>query len=105
MKKAFLSAALALAVAGSWAFYPSAAEPGGYMMVIGRTSPASILTITATGDTTVQAINVKRKDFGTEIHKAELHKINVLKQAGWRVSSLTTQSSTYYHENIFLLEK
>ncbi len=37
MKKVFLSAALALAVAGSWAFYPKApAEPGGYMMLVSR---------------------------------------------------------------------
>ena len=40
MKKVFLSTGLALAVAGSWAFYPKAGEPSGYMMVIGsgRTS-------------------------------------------------------------------
>ena len=58
MKKMFLSAALALAVAGSWAFYPKAAEPTGYMMVISSCAykDSGLITITPDGKSETVAI-------------------------------------------------
>ena len=55
MKKVFLSTALALAVAGSWAFHSKTAEPSGNMMVISNVSigfdaQATIITVGPDGN-------------------------------------------------------
>ena len=105
MKKVFLSAALALTVAGSWAFYPkAAAEPGGYMIVIGRGLPfngasASITTIGPDGvitETEIEAEKGSAAKFNeslNELHRAELKKINELRMAGYHLISSTCTSA------------
>ena len=115
MKKFFALAAVALAAAGSWAFYPKAAEPGGYMMVIGRTSPDySIITITPTGESNNQIVDPKNYGFisklataSVELRKAEIRKINELKTTGWKVNSMSVYSNAheYSEQDVYLLEK
>ncbi|WP_210513739.1 hypothetical protein [Hymenobacter terricola] len=104
MKKAFLSAALALAVAGSWAFYPKAAEPTGYMMVIGSatfagfTSKAEVTVVDPTGKVTVADVDARNGSAKkvTEslavLHQAELKQLNALKQQGWSIVQTTAQT-------------
>ena len=98
MKKVFLSAALALAVAGSWAFYPKAAEPSGYTMVVARINfdNASILTITPDGKKSTQEITArlypsidKTVAAHESLHEAEVLKINSLRSTGWKLISAT----------------
>lgn len=120
MKKVFLSAALALAVAGSWAFYPKApADATGYMMVISRFSGGAFnaknsLSVIAP-DGQIQTLEVDAKT-GTvnkvagsfdQMHLAELKKINELQQIGWRVVNSTQNSvgNGAITETIYLLEK
>ena len=111
MKKAFLSAALALVAAGSWAFYPKAAEPGGYMMVVGSSynNNISVITITSDGQHTEALTQLtKLKYLSQDKHKAELLKLNQLQQSGWRVVSMTaTLVGNGYNtpETTYLLEK
>ena len=120
MKKVFLSVALALAVAGSWAFYPkAAAEPGGYMMVISRFtgtgfSGKNTLSVVApdgqiqTQETDVKAGNViKVANSFDQMHLSELKKINELRLQGWRVVNSTQNSVSggAITETIYLLEK
>jgi hypothetical protein len=65
MKKVLLSAALGLAAAGSWAFYPKAADQLGYMMVIGRFSgsgfaqPGELLVVSPDGQVAAQPFATK----------------------------------------------
>ncbi len=85
MKKVFLSAALALAVAGSWAFYPKAAEPPARMMVVGSMvingygAEATLSTISPTGEQADETLNAKlsSKKAGADVmlrlHAAELY--------------------------------
>ena len=104
MKKIFVLAAVSLAAAGSWAFYPKATEPGGYMMVISSDIPNySITTISPTGETVIQVIDSKTYSVTSkivaanqELHKAEIRKINELKQTGWKIISASN------HPNHFL---
>ena len=121
MKKVFLSAALALAVAGSWAFYPKApADTTGYMMVIGtgRTSglasyTAAVTVVQSDGEQQTQEVDTKilnRKNAVTgfvDLHKAELTKVNQLAAQGWRVISVTQGNSFQgvINETTYLLEK
>ncbi|MBF9223967.1 hypothetical protein [Hymenobacter ruricola] len=118
MKKVFLSTALALAVAGSWAFYPKApAEPSGYMMVIGSatfagfTSKAEVTVVDAAGKSTVvdvDARNTSAKQITqsmNKLHMAELQKINELKQQGWVVIQATPQAIEGMMTTAYLLEK
>ncbi|GAB3854414.1 hypothetical protein GCM10028822_24280 [Hymenobacter terrigena] len=121
MKKVFLSAALALAVAGSWAFYPKApADSSGCMMVIGtgRTSglasyTAAVTVVQPDGELQTQEVDTKilnRKNAVAgfvDLHKAELLKVNQLATQGWRVISVT-QSNSFQgaiNETTYLLER
>ena len=107
MKKVFLSAALALAVAGSWAFYPKApTDATGYMMVIGSatfagfTSKAEVTVVTPDGKATVEDVDARngsaRKvtESLTVLHQAELKKLNELKLQGWSIVQTTSQTIT-----------
>ena len=114
MKKAFLFVALALIVASSWAFYPKAAEPGGYMMVISSFTPNySITIISPTGETVNQGIDSKtfspkqRVATNQELLKAEIRKVNELKQAGWKVISASARPNGFAGSGdyVYLLEK
>ena len=121
MKKVFLSIALAIAVAGSWAFYPKAAEPAGSMMVISNVSlgfdaQATIITIGADGKQQEKALEFSRGSAKklaanlTEVHKATLATVNEYTRAGWHVVSVTpsgfdTGGNTTFTQNIYLLEK
>jgi hypothetical protein len=119
MKKVFLSAALALAVAGSWAFYPKAAEPAGYMMVISRftgsgfSAKNTLSVITPDGQIQTQEADAKtgsiNKVAGSfdQMHLTELKKINELQQQSWRVMNSTQNSvgNGAITETIYLLEK
>ncbi|HEX8329586.1 MAG TPA: hypothetical protein VF629_18760 [Hymenobacter sp.] len=121
MKKAVLSLALALAVAGSWAFYPKPAEPAGSMMVISNVSlgfdaVASIITVAPDGTQQEKAVEFNRGSAKkvaanlTEVHKATLATINQYTRAGWHVVSVTpsglaNQGSTFFSQSVYLLEK
>ena len=92
MKKVFLSVALALAVAGSWAFYPkAAAEPGGYMMVVGRLSGRGngLQLIAVDGQLTSQPLAEKGLNEASllALHQAEAVALNRLRANGWEVVS------------------
>ena len=124
MKKVFLSAALMLAVAGSWAFYPKAVEPNGYMMVISSVAAGSIFSgITATittvapdGTEKQQPVEFKRSSVKKvaesleDVQVASLAKVNEYARSGWRLvnstpSALTSQGNTIVYQNVYLLEK
>ena len=116
MKKVFLFAALALAVAGSWAFYPKADGPTGYMMVVSRFSgsafSAKISLSTISPDGQVQTKDYDAKTGSTnkvtgsfdQLHHIETQKLNELRQTGWRLVS-THQSTSVSLETTFILEK
>lgn len=122
MKKVFLSAALALAVASSWAFYPKAAETGAHMMVIGNftlngfTADASVSTITPGGQQTDKVVEVKIRSAEkvaagfVEVQKVALAEINELAKAGWHVTSSAPNNysrggTTFVVQTIYMLEK
>lgn len=120
MKKVFLSAALTLAVAGSWAFYPkAAADTTGYMMVISRftgsgfSAKNTLSVITPDGQIQTQEADAKtgtiNKVAGSfdQMHLTELKKINELQQQGWRIVNSTQNSvgNGAITETIHLLEK
>ena len=104
MKKVFLSVALALVAAGSWAFYPKAEEPGGYMMVIGSatfsgfTSKAEVTIVAPDGKATVEDVDARNgsakkiTESLTVLHQAELMKLNELKRQGWSIVQTTSQT-------------
>ena len=121
MKKIIPFAALLLAAAGSWAFYPKTAEPQGYMMITGVGRAAGLgafnasLTVTSpTGEQVTEELDGKA--FGTSksisagfigLHQAELRKINQYVQQGWRVVGVT-QNNSYQgavNETTYLLSK
>ena len=99
MKKVFLSAALALVAAGSWAFYPKADEPEGYMMVVSNTrrglnGGATIIVINADGSQTEtevpykEVMNFKKLNENViEVHKATLLTLNRYTRNGWHIVS------------------
>ena len=118
MKKVFLSAALALAVAGSWAFYPkAAAEPAGYMMVVSNVSLSgsdiTLNTFTSDGQRAETLVpSTKMRYRFTDMHSAEVLKLNQLRREGWRVistSSIPTSTGDggiiFSTETTFVLEK
>jgi hypothetical protein len=119
MKKVFVSAALALAVAGSWAFYPKAAEPGGYMMVVSRFTGTgfggknTLSTISPDGQIQTQEADAKSGSINKvansfdQMHLSELKKINELKLQGWRVVNSTQNSvgNGAITETIYVLDK
>ena len=121
MKKVFLSAALALAVAGSWAFYPKAAEQGGNMMVISNVSlgfdaQASIITVGPDGSQKEKAIEFSKGSAKrvaanmTEVHRAALAVINEQARNGWHLvsiapSGLANAGNTFFSQNVYVLEK
>jgi hypothetical protein len=116
MKKAFPFAALLLAAAGSWAFYPKApAEPTGYMMVVSHFSgnafsaKGTISTISPDGEVqnNFDAKNGSGKQIIAsydQLHLVETQKLNELRQAGWRLVA-THQSASVSLETTFILEK
>jgi hypothetical protein len=122
MKKVFLSAALALAVAGSWAFYPKADGPAGSMMVIGNftlngfTADANVTTITAEGQQSEKAVEVKIRSAEkvaagfVEVQKVALAKVNELSKTGWHVvsavpNSYTRAGTTFVCQTVYMLER
>jgi len=117
MKKAFLSAALALVAAGSWAFYPKVDTPNGYMMVIGSatfagfTSKAEVTVVDADGKATVEDVNVRNvtarqiTESLTVLHQAELKKLNELKQQGWSINQTTSQVLSGMLTTTYVLER
>ena len=100
MKKVFLSVALALILASSWAFYPNTSEPIGYMMIIGSAKlagfsyEADVITITPDGSQQAQDIDLKtgstRKLTASlaELRKAKLNQVNQLNKQGWHLVSV-----------------
>ena len=121
MKKVLLSAALALAVAGSWAFYPNAAPaPTGYLMVVGSGRPGNesfvpeIITIMPDGKQQVQRLaNVKTTsersttDLAVALHHAELLQVNALVAKGWRLVSVaqSTVGVGATTETVYIMER
>lgn len=122
MKKVILSAALVLAVAGSWAFYPKAAEPTGYMMVIGNftlngfTADANVTTILPDGQQTEVAVEVKVRNAEkvtvgfVEVQKAALAKVNALAKEGWQVvnsspATFAATGTTRVNQTVYLLAR
>jgi hypothetical protein len=104
MKKTVLSVALALVAVGSWAFYPKADSPSGYMMVVGSatfagfTSKAEVTVVTPDGKATVEEVDARNGSYKkiteslTFLHQAELKKLNELKQQGWTITQTTSQT-------------
>ena len=100
MKKALFTLLLAAAAASSWAFYPKAAEPTGYMMIIGSAKlagfsyEADVITIAPDGSQQSQDIDLKtgsaRKLTASlaELRKAELSQVNHLNGQGWHLVSV-----------------
>ena len=118
MKKAFLSAALALAVASSWAFYPKAEGPTGYMMVISSCAykQSSIITVAPDGKSEQTPMSFKGltdNDVSiglVAIQKATLLKLNSLAADGWQLvntSNTTSISGGGFNvaQTVYLLEK
>jgi hypothetical protein len=115
MKKVLLSVALALAVAGSWAFYPKApAEPTGYMMVVGKSfgNDITMTVITSDGQYTETGVPVTKLKYRSEdLHKAVLLQLNQLRQSGWRVvntAAITTSGGnggSVSYETTYLLDR
>ena len=115
MKKMFFLAALALVAAGSWAFYPKAAEPSGYMMVTSNNYlDYSITIISPNGELVNQVVDSKKHSStkqavtaNQELRKAEISKINELKRAGWKVVSASMRPNGFsgFGDYVYLLEK
>ena len=122
MKKAFLSAALVLAVASSWAFYPKADEPTGCMMIIsnpsnnGLSSGVTITTVAPDGTQSEQTTKIKSTLFtnrsadAIEAHKLELAVLNGYIRNGWHILSVTPatlvdRGTTSEYQTVYLLEK
>ena len=115
MKKMFLFAALAFVAAGSWAFYPKAAEPSGYMMVTSSNFlDYSITIISPSGELVNQVVDSKAHSSARqavtanqELRKAEISKINELKRAGWKVISASMRPNGFSGSGdyVYLLEK
>jgi hypothetical protein len=122
MKKVLFPTLLILVAIASWAFYPKAAEPGGYMMVIGNltfkglSAEANVTTITADGQQSEKVVEVKVRsaeklnDGFTEVQKVALAQINLLSKSGWQLANttpatLTTGGTTRVNQVIYVLEK
>jgi hypothetical protein len=121
MKKVFLSAALALAVAGSWAFYPNTApSTTGYLMVVGSGRPGNksyvpeIVTIQPDGKQQVQRLTSIKvgtdratTDIAVALHNAELLRVNTLAAQGWRLVSVaqSTVGVGATTETVYMMER
>ena len=122
MKKVLLSAALALAVAGSWAFYPheAPAPTGGYLMVVGSGRPGNqsyvpeIITIQPDGKQQVQRLTSIKvgtdratTDIAISLHNAELLRVNALAAQGWRLVSIaqSTVGVGATTETVYMMER
>ena len=120
MKKLLFFATLGLAAAGSWAFYPEAAAPTGYLMVVGSGRPGAnstapeITVIQPNGESQVQRLtNIKvgternTTAAAVELHRAELLKVNSLAAQGWRVAHVTqsTVGVGATTETVYMLER
>jgi len=121
MKKAFLSAALALAVAGSWAFYPNdAPAPTGYLMVVGSGRPGNksyvpeVITIQPDGKQQVQRLTSVKvgtdrtsTDVAVALHHAEVLQVNALAAKGWRLVSVaqSTVGVGATTETVYMMER
>ena len=122
MKKVFLPTALALAVAGSWAFYPKAAEPAGCMMIIsnpsreGFSNGVTLTTVAPDGTQQEQSTKIKNSLFTSrsadaiEVHKLELAVLNSYTRDGWHLLSVTPttvldKGTSLEYQTIYLLEK
>ena len=123
MKKVLLSAALALAVAGSWAFYPHEAPApttGGYLMVVGSGRPGNqsyvpeIITIQPDGKQQVQRLTSIKvgtdratTDIAIALHNAELLRVNALAAQGWRLVSIaqSTVGVGATTETVYMMER
>ena len=123
MKKVLLSAALALAVAGSWAFYPHEAPSpttGGYLMVVGSGRPGNqsyvpeIITIQPDGKQQVQRLTSIKvgtdratTDIAIALHNAELLRVNALAAQGWRLVSIaqSTVGVGATTETVYMMER
>ena len=91
MKKVFLTAALALAVAGSWAFYPNDSQPGAYMQLDIYNAYGRGTIITTGSDGKVSIEQVKEMDAPLSRSKTLL-KLNELRRDGWQVVQMTDQN-------------
>lgn len=120
MKKLLLFGALGLAAAGSWAFYPNAAAPGGYLLVVGSGRAGSdsaspeITIVQPDGRQQVQRLTNIRigperysTAAATALHRAELLTINKLVAQGWRVAHVaqSTVGVGATTETVYMLER
>lgn len=120
MKKLLLLLALSLVAAGSWAFYPKAAAPAGYLLLIGsgRIGAASgspeLTTVWPDGRREVQSLpNIKTgtdrysTTAAIDIHQAETLRLNALYAQQWRLVSVaqSTVGVGATTETIYVLEK
>lgn len=121
MKKTVLFAALALAAAGSWAFYPKAQEPGGYMMIIsnpsrGAGTGVTITTVAPDGAQQEHTTKIKSSMFTpravdeVEMHRVELAVLNEHSRAGWHLVNVlhtvtADKGTTGGYQTVYLLEK
>lgn len=117
MKKTLCVLTLLAVAAGSWAFYPKAVEPQGYMMVVSRltvygTSAKNTVT-TIAPDGQLQTVEVEAKTGSMskivttydQLHQLELKKLNELRQAGWHVVNTARSDEGGFNEVTFLLDK
>jgi hypothetical protein len=120
MKKALFLLTLCLTAIGSWAFYPRAAAPKGYLMLIGsgRVGASSgvpeLTTVWPDGHREVQALpNIKTGTERTstmaavELHQAEVLRLNALYAQQWRLVSVaqSTVGVGAITETVYVLEK
>jgi hypothetical protein len=121
MKKVLLSAALALAVVGSWAFYPNEAPTAtGYLMVVGSGRPGNksyvpeVITIQPDGKQQVQRLNNVKvgtdrgsTDVAVALHNAEVLQVNALAAKGWRLVSVaqSTVGVGATTETVYMMER
>ena len=82
MGKAFLFAALSLAAAGSWAFYPNDSQPGAYMQLDAYNIDGRGTLVTTAPDGKVSVVQVKEMDAPLGRAKTSL-KLNELRHNGW----------------------
>lgn len=99
-----------LAIGCSFAFYPKQVEPSGYIMVIGRVyTNYSLIIIGPTGETVTQIIDnslhrnssEKSANAFLQLQQAEIRKLNELKQAGWKITSMSIDRG----DTVYILEK
>jgi hypothetical protein len=119
MKRLLFLATLLVTAVGTWPFYPKAAEPTGYLMVISRFAgtgfgcKSTISTVSPNGQIEATEVDAKAGSLNKlstsydQLHQSELKKLNELRQAGWRVVNSTQVSvgNGAINETTFLLEK